>query len=202
MGLKPIDKRSPLGTREAIWAAIRRLRVFTATDLWGETNCSKDTIREYLTGLRAAGIVEYYHDTEKGATVHRLARDGGVEAPRVRRDGSEVTSGRGRENMWRTMRVLKEFSARDLAVQASTDDVQIAELEAKSYIHYLHKAGYLAITVESKPGSATTPGRVARYRFVASRYTGPKPPQVQRVKQVYDPNQRKVVWKGGSDDAE
>ena len=31
-----------------------------------------------------------------------------------------------------------------------------------------------------------------------SRYTGPLAPQVQRIKQVYDPNTRTVVW-GGSD---
>lgn len=39
-------------------------------------------------------------------------------------------------------------------------------------------------------------GRIrARYRFIAGRNSGPRPPQVQRLKQVYDPNLDRVVWR-------
>ena len=40
-----------------------------------------------------------------------------------------------------------------------------------------------------------TSGRIARYRLV--RNNGPKPPQIQRVKRVYDPNSREVFMPEG-----
>ena len=201
MSQKPIDKRSPLETREAIWAAIRNMKNFTGRDVWMQTCCSKETVKEYLTGLTAAGYLEKALQP-CGSTIenrYTLVRDCGVEAPRVRRDGTEITQGRSRENLWRTMRILAEFSPRDLAIHASTEEVPVAETEAKSYIYYLHKAGYLALVKAAKPGSHVTPGLQARYRLLSSRYSGPRPPMVQRVKQVYDPNTRKVVWSGGDE---
>jgi hypothetical protein len=35
---------------------------------------------------------------------------------------------------------------------------------------------------------------LTRYRFLAARYSGPKPPMIQRIKAVYDPNRSEVVW--------
>lgn len=104
--------------------------------------------------------------------------------------------------MWRTMRILKEFSAKDLAIQASTETVKVAEGEAKTYVHYLHKAGYLVIVSPHRSGNRSMTGKLARYRLIISKFSGPKPPVIQRIKQVFDPNAGKVVWKGGTDDAE
>lgn len=188
-------------SRDAMWATIRRLGTFTVPQLAGETNIQRDTIKTYVGGLEAAGYVERVGLEEPVASqfggrtngnfralVYRLVRDVGVEAPRVRRDGSEVQQGRGRDHMWRAAKMIGDFTHRDLAVHASTEAVPIAEGEAKSYVQYLTKAGYLAVI---RPAN---PHRLALYRFLKSRNTGPQAPQVQRVKQVFDPNLGEVVW--------
>jgi hypothetical protein len=196
MANKPIDKRRPDEKREAAWAAIRELKEFTVRDVWYRTRLSKSTVQDYLQGLTAAGILRVTDtraaDFGARAKVYALVRDVGMEAPRVRRDGTAVTQGLGREQMWRTMRILGEFSVRDLAVNASTEECQVAEKDAKDYSHFLAKAGYLVVT---RPGKGIGKGGVqTRYRFIQQRFTGPKPPKIQRIKAVYDPNLQQVVW--------
>lgn len=129
-----------------------------------------------------------------------LVRDCGIEPPKVRKDGTEITMGKGREQMWLVMKVLADFSAIDLAVHASTGDTQVCESDAKSYIQYLHKAGYLVEVQPGKPGNRPGSGVKTRYRLVPQKYTGPRPPMVQRVKQVYDQNLKKVVWSAAGGD--
>jgi hypothetical protein len=154
-----------------------------------------DQVRDYVAGLTAAGYLERREDAN-----YSLVRDCGIEAPRVRRDGTEIIRGKGREQMWLVMKVLDDFSALDLAVHASTEHVQVSEVDAKSYIHYLNKAGYLAVTQPGQPGNRPNNGIVARYRLLPQKYTGPRPPMVQRIKQVYDQNLQKVVWSSARGD--
>lgn len=195
MGQKPIDKRNPLETREAIWAIIRRLITFTVRELYLETRCSMEQVRDYVAGLTAAGYLE-----KRESAGYALVMDCGIEAPRVRRDGTEITQGKGREQMWLVMKVLDDFSALDLAVHASTEDVQVSEIDAKSYIHYLFKAGYLVTAYPGKPGNKAGNGTLSRYRLLPQKYTGPRPPMVQRIKQVYDQNLQKVIWRSAGGD--
>jgi len=188
MARKPINEVKSMQTRDAIWTAIRAYgKPFTAAELRKETACSDSQVREYLNCLTAAGILEITGQTGgngfiKPAKLYELALDKGVEAPRVRRDGSEVTQGRGREQMWETMRALTSFTIADLYVFASTDDHPVAEREAADYCRHLAKAGYLRRDDE---------------HYTLIKRTGPKPPMVQRVKSVYDPNLGKVVWSEG-----
>lgn len=193
----PIDQRRQLRwskTRDTMWAAMRELKEFTVRDIEHRTHTGHRQIRDYVQALVKAGYLKHCGERpirHKGGTqakVYRLIRDAGVDAPRVRRDGTEVTQGSSREQMWRTMRIIKAFNADDLAVQASTEEIPVSREDARDYLGHLHKAGYLAVTVPAKPGT------LARYRFLPSRYTGPKPPMVQRVKQVWDPNIEKVMW--------
>lgn len=191
------DKTNKLATRDRAWAAMRELGDFTVPQIRNETRLGIDTIREYVTGLAAAGYIE-----DTGETVHVR---GGVhsrvyrvrhpvrDTPRVRKDGTPVTQGRGRKQMWQTMRILGEFSARDLAVHASTEEHPVKEEEARDYAQYLDRAGYVVRV------SGGDPGNPSRYRFLARQFTGPKPPQIQRVQQIYDPNLGRVVWREGED---
>lgn len=186
-----------LSSRDRVWAAIRTLKQFTLTDIWCKARVHQATSKPFVDGLVRAGYVRELGSVNfiaKSAVVavdemlYELARDAGVIAPRVRRDGSAVTQGLGREQLWRTARILKEFDARELALAASTDRVRVAHSEANHYCSYLQRAGYFAIARASKPGTA------ARYRFVPARYTGPRAPMIQRVRQVYDPNLGEVTW--------
>ena len=198
-GRKPVHLVAPGGKpqgRQGIWEAIRAQRDgFTIASLAAATDIHRDTIRTYLGGLVAAGYIDSpadFHDPGR----YRLERDVGVEAPRVTKDGRPVTQGAAREQMWRTMKIMRgDFSWRDLAINASTADVVVAEGDAKDYCANLAKAGYLTVVMVGKGlGKAQAGGIPTRYRFNRAKNTGPKPPMVQRMTTVFDPNLRKIVW--------
>ena len=193
MSQKPVDKRPALNTRAALWAIMRELGTFTAPELAKHTLYHVSTVKDYLQGLTAAGYLSLVPDA-KHPTYHFDNARCPFDPPRVRKDGSAVTQGAGRKNLWRTAKILGEFTVLQLVEHAKTDTVRISDNEAADYVHHLHKAGYLTLA----QGAKTSGGR-AIYRFNRARYTGPLPPQVQRVKRVYDPNTKSVVWTGGAD---
>lgn len=189
---KPVDQLKPPQKRQAVWDAIKRLGIFTVTEVWKETALKRDTVSEYVTALEAFGCIRHTGFKtaiagQKAKVYEHVKEMNFREAPRLRKDGTKVTQGIGRELMWRTMRILKEFSVQDLAITASTEEHQVATSEAEYYCRYCCLAGFLKKTSDSP----------LRYRFLMHRYTGPKPPQIQRVKQVWDPNTGEVAWAGG-----
>lgn len=175
--------------REAIWAAIRTTgrrtgMPFTAAEIARETGANDKTVRDYLKGLTAAGHLQTDPMVAEGLPARWiLVRDTGVEAPRVRDDGSPVTQGIVTEQLWRGMSMLRDFTTADLI---ETSSVRIPAETAKSYCQLLLACGYLRVLKKAEP----VKGRLARYRLV--RNLGPRPPQIQRVKQVWDPNTGEV----------
>ena len=123
-----------------------------------------------------------------------MAKDNGVEAPRLDRKGQLVKQGLGTEQMWRTMQMAGEFDPHTLAAMASTPSVQIKLQTAQSYIGHLSKAGYLIVVAKPVFRGGTKPTQPARYRINPAKNTGPRPPMIQRSKAVYDPNIDQVVW--------
>ena len=187
-GRKPVS--SGVG-RSAIWAAIRSLKKFEVKDL--PATISTRTIKGYLTGLVKAGYVKRLGQLKDGAGLwkaglYELVRDVGPVAPRVRRDGKTPVAGAIQDQLWRTMKIIKEFTAKDLAIHASTEQVNVSLSRSRAYCHYLMRAGYLAVIHAGAKGSPTV------YLFMRSRNTGPRPPIVQQLGQVFDPNTNKVVW--------
>ena len=189
MSRKPIDQviKGRDGTpRERVWKFIRgRREVFTVRTVGREAKVNHDIARTYLNSLASAGhiSIKYQPDGEARGIIYKFYK-GPVTAPRVRKDGSPVTQGSGQENMWRSMKMLNAFSTSELAVASSSDDVAVSEGTAKSYITMLVKAGYLRKVSEGP----------SRWVLLTSKRTGPLAPMVQRVKHVYDPNLKKVVW--------
>ncbi len=187
--------------RQAVWQAVRRLKRFTLVDLWHETKEERATVRTYLTALKRGGYVGTVGKRAPKTTaigirsharfqeqVYKLARDVGIEAPRLKRDGTPSTQGAAREQMWRTMKLIGDFTFRDLAVAAATEATPVSEVDARDYVKHLYRAGYLQIVTPATPRS------LAAYRFIRVKNTGPRAPMVQRLKSVFDPNTRKVVW--------
>lgn len=88
--------------------------------------------------------------------------------------------------------MMGTFSAADLAAHSTTADITVTENHAKVYCSRLLAAGYLRVVQKAAP-----PTRAAIYRLI--RNTGPKPPQLQRVQQVFDPNtgQAHAAQRGG-----
>ena len=199
-----------LGTRDRIWAAIRSLAAdkgtFTRADIEdrafemrrfgellgatfaGEKHIAAEAMKPYLAGLLLAGYLRA-EPADKGRRAvqperarYRLARDVGIDTPRVDRTGREIDD-EGRSAMWGVIKVLGEFSLEELRHAA-----EVPRRSAMNYVQYLVLAGYLSRTVKNAPG------RDARYRLIAARYSGPLAPQVLKVRHVYDPNLGRVVW--------
>lgn len=174
--------------RERLWQTMRERKECTLLQLVCSTGVEKRTVQSYLQGLVKAGFIEHRVLDREG--YYRLTREQ-AEAPRVDRDGKLVTQGAGREALWRTMKILREFTCRELVAHASTERHRVAEDEALTYVRFLKLAGYLKLMQAERRGRSP---RQARYAFVPARNTGPRPPMIQRIKQVYDPNLGRVVW--------
>ncbi|MDD3446903.1 MAG: hypothetical protein PHS60_15960 [Zavarzinia sp.] len=169
--------------REIMWAKMRELRIFTVEDVAAPARLDKTSAQYFLNGLLAAGIVTAEKAGRAQPTRYELVKDPGALVPRIGPDGQAVTQGDIRAGAWRAMRVLGNFTLRDLHVTSG-----ISEVDAKSFCKYLVKAGYIVFRAKGAGG------RPSVYRFVEGRYTGPRPPQVARIMVVFDPNIGEVVW--------
>ncbi len=194
MARRPIDAVDALNSRQGMWNIIRKLGEFTLTDIYDRTVLNRTSIGNYVRGLAKAGYVEEVSGEMKtsrtgGSPTKRwkLIKDVGLDAPRVRKDGAPVVQGQGNINMWQAMKILKVFSALELAVNSRTESCFVKESTAASYCKYLCNAGYL-----KKEGS--------RYRFIKN--TGANPPMIQRTKVVWDANMNKVMWSSKGEDHE
>jgi len=189
------------GPRQRIWEAIRaRSDAEWTRYTIARAACVADTtVTTYCQALEKAGIVGKAGETAVGnlAVEARwvLLRDEGLEAPRLKRDGSRVTQGLAQEQMWRTLRLLGgDLNAHELAAHASTDAVPVTLSAAEHYITWLLAAGYLIRTRAGKGLGKAGKGLPARYRLDPARNSGPRPPMICRAKVVYDPNEDAVVW--------
>lgn len=195
---KPIhlESRGALSPRERIWAAARALRKFTLSELSRRSKVEHGTLATYARALERAGYIGRIGQvarskiTDRKETQYELMKDIGVEAPRLLNDGTPSFRGIGHEQMWRTMKILRQFNSAELALQSSTDEHQVAENEARGYLHYLALAGYVHPTTPADPRT----GSKTIYTFVRSKNTGPKAPMLQAIKQVYDRNIGKVMY--------
>lgn len=174
--------------RDCVWKAIRKRREFTRADLEACKAATPRAITDYLTGLARAGYIE-----PRGDDGFALVKDVGVEAPMVRWNGRTVDEHRMREQLWRTAKILGEFTVAELIVHASTDELRVRASFAKHYARALLHGGYIVPVIRGTASSTT------RFRLLSSRYTGPKPPVIQYLMQVFDANTGKVVWQAGEE---
>lgn len=184
------------GPRQRMWEAIRKRKAeFTVADLEKATAIDKFTIHSYVQLLETAGFVGQINNARQFIDRKRYAlkRDVGVEAPRIDKQGTVIRS-TANENMWRTMRIMGDFTASELAMRASTEEIKVAESTAKKYLHVLCHAGYLTVIDKGHAFIRGVGAKQTRYRMLVAKYTGPRPPMIQRTRCVYDPNLGKVVW--------
>jgi hypothetical protein len=177
--------------RQRIWDAIRAMngKLFDVRDVT-PGDVQTVGVRDYLVGLALAGYLKVVNQGKapRDASIYQLARDAGAEAPRVRKNGEEI-SGNGNEAMWGAMQALGSFTTRVLAKMSGAKEATV-----KSYCRALEKAGYLTVERAAKAGVQM------QYRLLKSRVQGPRPPHVTRLKAVYDPNIHAIVWQQNADD--
>lgn len=172
-------------TRDAVWPLIRAFgRPFRFKELWAKTSMHESSVREYLALLVRAGLVQ------RDGHSYRLVRDVGIDAPFIAADGRLMQRQTKTEAIWRAARILGEFNSQDIANALKALEITTARSGITDYLGNLRRSGYLALV---KP-AGNAQGAWARYRFISARYTGPKPPQVQRSTAIYDPNTQRIVW--------
>jgi DNA-binding HxlR family transcriptional regulator len=185
------------GSRQRAWDAIRELPgAFTLNQLSRKTKIEPDTLQTYLKSLELAKYLRAEVEREVTMTQEKrwtLIQDVGIEAPRLTKGGKPVTQGLGTETMWRTMRIIGNFNASDLVAHAARGGVKVTLDTAKSYVSALHHAGYLNLESPARATGFGKPALQARYSLPQHKYTGPRPPKIQRSKSVYDPNLDKVM---------
>lgn len=175
--------------RAHFWSVIRDLtaddrdRRFDATDI---LRCSADveisTIRRELRLLQAAGFLEAI-TTDRVEEWRVIKRP--TTLPSLTADGRPAHSGQAA--MWNAIRALGGFTHGEVAVAASTEELAVSPVAAKSYVLRLAKAGYL------KCEAAGNWKRQARWRLRPSMNSGPLPPKILRAKLVWDPNFNEVI---------
>lgn len=194
--LEMIGGKSP---RQRVWEAIRKNRdSFTQIDVARASRTGEGIVQDYIKALSKAGFVAVLSEIVVKKICHQrtyhLVRDNGLEAPRVTKNGEEVTQGCINEAMWGTLRRMFKTDAvdyRQLAAFASTASTTVPVASAKVYMQALAAAGYLECVQRSVQGKKAAP---ARYRLLARMESGARAPMIQRTKRVFDPNWNKVVW--------
>ncbi|WP_286695009.1 hypothetical protein [Spongiibacter sp. UBA1325] len=176
--------------RQRIWEQIREHRDnFTIYTIARRADADDETVKTYLHALLKGGYIVQLTNQQFVENQYSLIKDTGAEAPRLDRQGNPVLKGRGQENMWRCLRTLGPMDARQLAEKATTPEVRVKESSAVSYVRSLKRAKYLQVV---EPCDRNR-GRREVICLIPHMNTGPRPPQVQRVKTVYDPNLNKVM---------
>lgn len=177
-GRRPAEQRG--AGRQEIWQAVKTMpEAVSVGAIVAQTGLHRSTVMRYLQALTEAGYLHYSPAPAGKPGEWRLARDAGYHAPRVRADGSEIEQGEVSAQLWRGMHMLREFCFQDLIQNAA---IRIPEETAKAYCKALLACGYLRVIEPAFPRK----GRFARYRLI--RNHGPIPPQVQRVRAIFDPN--------------
>lgn len=198
-GRKPIHLELAGGKsqRQRVWENVRATngKQFDVRDVTpGDVPTA--TARDYLVGLAAAGYLTVVTPGKapRTASTYIMARDAGAEAPRVRKNGEEVTQGHGNEAIWGAMQALGSFTARVLTEMSGAKESTV-----KHYCMQLEKAGYL--TLDRAGRGKGRGGTASQYRLLKSRISGPRPPMITKLKAVYDPNIHEIVWQQNADDA-
>lgn len=147
-----------------------------------------DKAKAWLGALNSAGYVsrEQISLTRNLPTYrYQLIRDIGQKPPRIDSKGAPKPPSVN-EAIWRTIRILRTFNANQIIASGSTPELVLNVASVRQYLRHLHSAGYLQVR---QAGQAK---QLAIYQLIHN--TGPKAPEIQRGKKVYDGNLGLVVY--------
>ncbi|MEG1156423.1 MAG: hypothetical protein RSD94_11155 [Acinetobacter sp.] len=184
--------------RQRVWAAIRKnSNEFTIEQVAELGQMKYESARGFVASLVKAKVVQilreakvYGHSKSIRRKYFMLVNDLGYTVPSISKDGKLIASVTGNKAMWNTLRITKQaVNAHELVQLASNDEISIKLETANEYLRALHHAGYLTLT---QP--ANNAGGKAKYKLLPGMDTGPNSPQIQRAKQVFDPNTNQVMF--------
>ena len=181
--------------KQRMWEAIRILaQGFDIHDIARRSDQMPYDINRYLDALIKAGVVETVVDNyRKGQTrLYKLAKDEGVEHPRLNSKGERTYDHLATENIWRSLRILGgNVTVRDVVSAASVGTVSLTATKVRQYLNALSEAGYLA-----KTPCDSAMGTPEFFCLIPGKDTGPRPPEIRQLEslQVYDPNLNRLIY--------
>lgn len=185
-----------------LWRQIRAFKdaEFTTADLHSRVpKLTLDTLRLALAKFVKAGLVR--HTGVRRARGHHggraktyLCAAPGAKAP-VFDYGATGVRGLRQARLWLNIRTLQQWTLEELALRASTEDVEITASLARGYVWQLQKAGIVLVVVGRRSLGSCAGMAPAVFKLNPRCNFGPTAPQVFRDSGVYDPNHRKWVWK-------
>jgi hypothetical protein len=178
-------------TREELWPALLDLDLkgpWCVHDVWLIAGLGIPGVRQIVDTLVRGGLASVVHrgpQPGNGRLVNffRLTSRP-AECPRVSRKG-EILPETERETLWRTMKMLKAFTAVELAELASSEQRRVSPSTAAEYLRILQSAGVVAAMRKGIPNHPT------RYRLVQN--LGARAPRTLHASLVFDPNSRTVL---------
>lgn len=196
--------------RDAIWSAIRNLKQFGYLDIEQMVNVQTDekldrvsteTVRTYVKRLALGGYIKETEEIKVSKDTNdryfrkqwELVNDVGIDAPVLTKDGKTSESGKMTKKIWNSIKILKKFSWKDVAVMSSTEELPIKERYIREYLENLRKARYIRLI---QKGDKSRP---SLYQFIPAKNSGPLAPMLRYKKEVFDQNIRAVVWAEGNE---
>ncbi len=192
-GRKPIQLELVGGkpTRQRIWEQIRKHRLgFQIATVSEHSSTSLEATKKYIQCLEKGGFILKVSDAPFEKAEYQLLKDNGIESPKINSDGELITMGLAQEAMWRCLRIRKEIDAWGIYHQVEATGIVITMDNVRRYLRMLKRAGYLRVVSPAIPHKKKT----EILALIGAMNTGPRPPQVQRVGIVYDPNLNKVMY--------
>ncbi|MEX2480237.1 MAG: hypothetical protein WD928_05185 [Gammaproteobacteria bacterium] len=173
---------------EEIWLSMEPLAKrgggFTVDDVSQAANCTGGAAEIYLARLQRHGHAQQVGLKEgTGEKIYDLTwRPWPVVFDEIGRPSDDHAR---RTCLWRTVKMTGSFTAGQLAVIASTEEVPVTKKCAQRFIDRLEEAGYLM--------ALAVPGRRSgdrEWRLRPEMNTGPLPPRFCDLRLVYDVNRR------------
>ncbi len=174
---------------EEMWASICRLSrsdCFTVDDLMADARVSHGTALAYLGRLVRNGLAVKRASGRKGVFVYQASKCSNWP-PVFDGQGRLSNDHAMRAALWRSAKMIKVFSVRDLQVAATSDSLQINAGQAQRFIERLEGSGYLRR--EAAPNAAGE----QMWRFLSHMNTGALPPRFCNANLVFDVNQRRFM---------
>ncbi|MCC3246180.1 hypothetical protein LG047_12755 [Methylocystis sp. WRRC1] len=159
-----------------------------------------DTVKRYVWFLEKQGYVLKIGKKLDGYATQNVyaVKKRQTKAPIERPDPASrpLTA---RDAMWNAIRTLSQFTARELAVAAATEERPVSLRAAELYVQKLVQAGVLQVVTaparaSGKSASGAPQGATAGvYRLLKTANTGPQAPKVCNAGFVFDPNSSRVL---------
>lgn len=162
---------------------------WSTLDILRSSRANKSSIDDFVNRLVRAGFAKECGEQnqsehcKRSIKLYRLIKIQ-TATPRLRRDGSELPE-KITETLWRTMKMLKTFTALELISAASSPTQKMKKTTVTSYLTRLKQANIIAVV--EKGGAC----KQERYRLLNN--LGTKAPQILRSKLVYDPNADEIL---------